>query len=202
MSNVFNILLTFDDIHILGTFGDIGELTTNPNYSKIHKNCQNYWDQNCLLIPKCNREEYSNIWFADPLRELLDNDEAVEKAEAVVRNKQNQNPQLKAKAVKSWFSGPGIFQQQQRDRQPDSRDPGWPWCSPLWVFSLGVAGHYVGHHVGRRDGYFAILPWVVTTICAINCQFFKKSQFSSDIPLYLNWIFILWSIQYKLNHKI
>ena len=39
--------------------------------------------------------------FADPLRELLDNDEAVEKAEAVVRNKQNQNPQLKAKAVKS-----------------------------------------------------------------------------------------------------
>ena len=37
MSNVFNVLLTFDDIHILGTFGDIGELTTNPNYSKIDK---------------------------------------------------------------------------------------------------------------------------------------------------------------------
>ena len=34
---MFSVLLTFDDIHIVFFLGDIGELTTNPNYSKIDK---------------------------------------------------------------------------------------------------------------------------------------------------------------------
>ena len=65
----------------------------------------------------------------------------------------------------------------------------WPCWSPRWLFCTN----------------FAILPWVVTTICAINCQFFKKSQFSSDISFYFNYInlyFMINSVQIKISQNI